>query len=106
MSSKVKDLTFVSDSGSTATGAEREGSLGLGLDYREIIPLFPAEETESDQLDLVSTFRSRGVEVVEEQPGSRGSDSPTRERELPEDSSSDLLPGAPEKDSDSVRLYL
>jgi RNA polymerase primary sigma factor len=95
-----------------------ESSLSLGIDdkfhqiqplmdigmergyllYQEIIPLLPAEPSESDESNLFSMFRSLGVEVLDEQPIS--------EKERVEDSEFDLRPGASEKDSDSVRLYL
>jgi RNA polymerase primary sigma factor len=74
--------------------------------YQEIIHLLPAEATESDESNLFSMFRSLGVEVLDEQAIGARDDKPISEKERVEDSEFDLMPGASEKDSDSVRLYL
>src|SRR5262250_2047999 len=74
--------------------------------YQEIIPLLPAEPIESDESNLISMLRSLGVEVLDEQSIGAGDDKPISEKERVEDSEFDLRPGASEKDSDSVRLYL
>src|SRR5438093_9102168 len=108
------------------TGENLKSSLSLGIDdkfnpvqllmdigmergyllYQEIIHLLPAEATESDESNLFSIFRSLGVEVLDEQAIGAGDDKPISEKERVEDSEFDWTPGASEKDSDSVRLYL
>jgi RNA polymerase primary sigma factor len=108
------------------TGENLESSLSLAIDdkfdpiqllmdigmergyllYQEIIHLLPAEATESDESNLFSMFRSLGVEVLDEEAIGAGDDKPISEKERVEDSEFDLMPGASEKDSDSVRLYL
>jgi len=116
----------MSDFKNSDTGESLQSSLSLGVDdmfdpiqllmdigmergyllYQEIIHLLPADATESDESNLFSTFRSLGVEVLDEPPIGAGDDKPVSEQERGEDSEFDLTPGTSEKDSDSVRLFL
>jgi len=116
----------MSDFENSDTGENLGSSLSLGIDdefdpiqllmdigmergyllYQEIIHLLPPDATESDESNLFSTFRSLGVEVLDEPPIGARDDKLISEQERGEDSEFDLTPGTSEKDSDSVRLFL
>ena len=74
--------------------------------YDEVSDLLPSEVTSTEEIeDLLATFGTAGIEVVEETPKF----SPSREGKLDdvsEDTDLDLTAGALEKTNDPVRMYL
>src|SRR4026207_1559548 len=76
--------------------------------YDEVNELLPAEITSSDELDdLFNTFGSAGIEVIDsDQKYLRDEKTIDRTAEGSEELELDLTPGARDKPTDPVRMYL
>src|ERR1039457_5571279 len=83
---------------------------GKAKDYladSEVSTLAPHEHSPQDEDDMLATIRTRGLHVLTE--GERHLPFPLETRfakETEEEVELDLTPGAPEADSDPVRVYL
>ena len=76
--------------------------------YDEVNDLLPADVHNSDEIeDILATFGTAGIEVIEESP-SLGPEDRLEGKldELAEETELDLTPGALEKTNDPVRMYL
>ena len=75
--------------------------------YDEVNDLLPGNVTSSEELDeLFAVFRAQGIEVIDGDPKTTGTEKLGFERESNEEPSLDLTPGVLDKTNDPVRLYL
>ena len=86
--------------------------IGLGKEkgyllYDEINDLLPGNVTSSEELDeMFAMFRAQGIEVIDSDPKTTGTEKLGFERGSNEEVSLDLTPGVLDKTNDPVRLYL
>ena len=86
--------------------------IGLGKEkgyllYDEINDLLPGNVTSSEELDeMFAMFRAQGIEVIDSDPKTTGTEKLGFERGSTEEVSLDLTPGVLDKTNDPVRLYL
>ncbi len=75
--------------------------------YDEVNDLLPGNVTSSEELDeMFAVFRAQGIEVIDGDPKTTGTEKMGFERETNEEPSLDLTPGVLDKTNDPVRLYL
>ena len=75
--------------------------------YDEVNDLLPGNVTSSEELDeMFAVFRAQGIEVIDGDPKTTGTEKLGFERESNEEPSLDLTPGVLDKTNDPVRLYL
>ena len=75
--------------------------------YDEVNDLLPVNVTSSEELDeMFAVFRAQGIEVIDGDPKTTGTEKMGFERETNEEPSLDLTPGVLDKTNDPVRLYL
>ena len=75
--------------------------------YDEVNELLPSEVTNSDEIeDILATFGTAGIEIVEERPKVLEEGLEGKVDEVVEEAELDLTPGALEKTNDPVRMYL
>ena len=75
--------------------------------YDEVNDLLPGNVTSSEELDeMFAVFRAQGIEVIDGDPKTTGTEKLGFERETNEEPSLDLTPGVLDKTNDPVRLYL
>ena len=75
--------------------------------YDEVNDLLPGNVTSSEELDeMFAVFRAQGIEVIDGDPKTTGTEKLGFERENNEEPSLDLTPGVLDKTNDPVRLYL
>jgi len=74
--------------------------------YDEVNDLLPGNVTSSEELDeMFAVFRAQGIEVIDGDPKTTGTEKMGFERETNEEPSLDLTPGVLDKTNDPVRLY-